>query len=112
MGITDELRGDLITSVFTLMIRVGDIVIVIEVRLDKSKVREEGVQLADRPVQLVRSLSERDNLKFRRRLFYKVPTKLGTVACRTLQPVDTCNPFTDKLMWLSFVLRRVCFKPE
>ena len=76
MGITDELRGDPITSVFTLMIRVDDIVVVIEVRLDKSKVREEGVQLADRSVTLVLSLSERDNLKFRRRLFYKVPTKV------------------------------------
>lgn len=76
MGITDELRGDPITSVFTLMIRVDDIVVVIEVRLDKSKVREERVQLADRSVTLVLSLSERDNLKFRRRLFYKVPTKV------------------------------------
>jgi hypothetical protein len=76
MGITDELRGDPVTSVFTLMIRVGDIVIVIEVQLDKSKVREEGVQLADRSVTVVLSLSERDNLNFRRRLFYKVPTEV------------------------------------
>lgn len=76
MGITDELRGDAITSVFTLMIRVGDIVIVIEVRLDKSKVREEGVQLADRSVTLVLSLSEGTNLKFRLQLYYKVSTEV------------------------------------
>jgi len=112
MGITDELRGDLITSVFTLMICAGDTVIVIEVWLDKSKVREEGVQLADRSVTLVLSLSERDTLKFRRQLYYKMTTKVQIVACRTLQPVDTCNPFSDKLMWLSFEFRRVCFMPE
>ena len=76
MGITDELRRDPITSVFTLMIRVSDIVIVIEVRLDKSKVREEGVHLADRSIVLVLSLSEGPNLKFRRHLYYKVSTKV------------------------------------
>jgi hypothetical protein len=74
MGITDELLGDPITSVFTLMIRFDD-VIIIEIRLDKSKVREEGVQLADSSVILVVSLSEGINLKFRRKLYYKVSTK-------------------------------------
>jgi hypothetical protein len=76
MGTTDELRGDPITSFFTLMIRVDDVVIVIEVRLDKSKVCEEGVQLADRSVILVLSLSEGTNLKFRRQLYYKVSTEV------------------------------------
>lgn len=37
-----------ITSAYALMIRVSDIVIAVEVRLDKSKVREEAVQLAGR----------------------------------------------------------------
>ena len=60
--------GDPITSVFTLMIRVGDIVIVIEAPLDKSKLRAEGVQLAALSVTLVLSLSEGTNLKFRRQL--------------------------------------------
>jgi len=76
MGITDEQPGDPITSVFTLMIHVGDIVIVIEVRLDKSKLREEGVQLADRSVTLVLSLSEATNQKFRLQLYYEVSTKV------------------------------------
>jgi hypothetical protein len=53
MAIVDELCGDPITSVFALMIRVGDIVIVADVRLDKSKVREKGIQLAGRPVIVV-----------------------------------------------------------
>lgn len=55
MAVVDELCGDSITSVFALMTRVGDIVIVAEVRLDKSKVREEGVQLAGRSVTVVLS---------------------------------------------------------
>jgi hypothetical protein len=76
MGIEDELRGDPITSVFTLMIRVGDTVIVVEIRPDKSKVREEGVQLGGCSVTLVLSLSEHANLKFMRQLYYKVSTKV------------------------------------
>ena len=103
-----------ITSAYTLMTRRGGIVIAVEVRLDKSKAREVAVQLASRSLTLVLCLSERANLKFRLQLHYeyKVAMEVSTFACRTLQPVDTCNPFTDELACLSFVLKRVCFKGE